>query len=107
MDIVKQLVLEYSKKESVIKNIIKLLDEGDTVPFISRYRKELVGEIDSESLYEIEDRLNYLRNLEKRKQSIKKLMTEREQLTEELEKKIDEITVLSKLEELYEPFFHT
>lgn len=104
MLIFKKIALEFDKTLECVKNIVDMLDSGDTVPFISRYRKEQAGNIDSETLYELQDRLNYLRNLEKRKQTIKNQMREREQLTPELEKQIDSYEIASQLEEFYEPF---
>lgn len=81
-----------------------MLDQGDTVPFISRYRSELTGSMESEELFKFEDRLNYLRNLQSRKESIIKMMKGREQLTPELEKQIREFDNTQKLEEFYKPF---
>ena len=72
MDIIKRITQEFNLKEHNVVNIVNLLDEGNTIPFIARYRKELTGHIDDQVLREFADRLEYLRNLEKRKEDVKR-----------------------------------
>lgn len=98
------LIKEFRVSRKNIENLISLLDEGNTVPFIARYRKEQTGEMKDETIREIADRLEYLRNLESRKEEVKRLIGEQEKLTKELEKDIDQATTLQRLEDLYRPF---
>ncbi len=95
---------EFNEKEQYIENIITLLDEGNTVPFIARYRKELHGTMDDQKIREIADRLNYLRNLEKRKEEVINSIQEKDKLTEELKEKILKAQTLAKVEDLYRPY---
>ncbi|MBQ9786049.1 MAG: RNA-binding transcriptional accessory protein, partial [Clostridia bacterium] len=104
MDIVKQLSEEFSLKEEYSQNIIALLDEGCTIPFIARYRKEMHGSCDDQVLREFSDRLNYLRNLEKRKQEVENSIKEQEKWTEELEQKLKEAKTLTEVEDIYRPY---
>mgnify|MGYP002512211576 CR=1 FL=1 len=78
------LAEELNQKKEYIQNVIELLEQGNTIPFIARYRKELTGHIDDQVLRSLLDRLTYLRNLEKRKQEIEKSITEQGKMTEEL-----------------------
>ena len=87
-----------------IENVVKLLDEGNTIPFIARYRKEMHGTMDDSSLRTLEERLQYLRSLQERRETIKKSITEQEKMTQELDKAIDEAETLSALEDLYRPY---
>jgi len=87
-----------------VENTIKLLDEENTVPFIARYRKEATGELDENQIRQIEERVNYLRNLEKRKEDVIRHVAELEQLTPELETAIRQATRLSEVEDLYRPY---
>lgn len=95
---------ELNTNESYINNVIEMLDNGDTIPFIARYRKELHGSMDDTKLRKLEERLNYLRNLDERRNTIKSSIEEQGKLTEELAKQIDEATTLSVLEDLYRPY---
>lgn len=104
MTINEQLKSEFNLREDYVKNIIQLLDEGCTIPFIARYRKEMHGTCDDQTLRAFADRLNYLRNLEKRKAEISNLITEQGNMTEEIQKSIDEAVTLSELEDIYRPF---
>ena len=91
MESISQLLArELDRPLSHIENVIKLLDEGNTIPFIARYRKELHGAMDDTSLRTLEERLGYLRNLQERKEAVKKSIAEQEKLTEELSRAIDE-----------------
>jgi len=98
------LARELDRPLSHIENVIKLLDEGNTIPFIARYRKELHGAMDDTSLRTLEERLGYLRSLQERKEAVKKSIAEQEKLTEELEKAIDAAETLAALEDLYRPY---
>jgi len=104
MDIIKQLSEELSLRESQVESAIKLLDEGNTVPFIARYRKEVTGSLDDGQLRDLEDRLNYLRNLDKRRDEIKNSIESQGALTEELSAAIDAAKTLAALEDLYMPY---
>ena len=98
------LAQELSCKESDIENVITLLDEGNTLPFIARYRKELHGGMDDTTLRTLEDRLKYLRNLEERRQEVKTSIENQGKLTEELVKAIDAAATLAEVEDLYRPY---
>ena len=104
MDIIKQLAAELGLKEWQIKNTVKLIDEGNTIPFISRYRKEATGELNDEILRVLDERLSYLRNMEERKEDVKRIIEEQGNLTPELESAIDACQKLTEIEDLYRPF---
>ena len=105
MESISQLLArELDRPLSHIENVIKLLDEGNTIPFIARYRKELHGAMDDTSLRTLEERLGYLRNLQERKEAVKKSIAEQGKLTEELSRAIDETETLAALEDLYRPY---
>lgn len=104
MDIVQILAKELEKKPEHIENVIKLIDEGNTIPFIARYRKELHGAMDDTSLRTLEKRLAYLRGLEERRETVKNSIAEQGKLTEELAKAIDAAQTLVEVEDLYAPF---
>ena len=99
-----RLARELDRPLSQIENVIKLLDEGNTIPFIARYRKELHGAMDDTALRTLEERLGQLRNLQERKEAVKKSIAEQEKLTAELEKAIDEAETLTAVEDLYRPY---
>ncbi|WP_068777567.1 Tex family protein [Paenibacillus sp. FJAT-26967] len=102
--IVKQIAGELQLKASQVQTTVGLLDEGNTIPFIARYRKEMTGELDENFLRDIEERLNYLRNLEDRKLEVLRLIDEQDKLTEELQKAIEAAAKLQELEDLYRPY---
>ncbi|QEK11335.1 RNA-binding transcriptional accessory protein [Crassaminicella thermophila] len=105
MDLIaKQLAKEFQIKESQVKATIELIDQGNTIPFIARYRKEVTGELSDTVLRELFDRLTYLRNLEKRKEEVIRLIHEQDKLTEELKEKIQNAITLTEVEDLYRPF---
>jgi len=104
MDYGKILSLEMGIQEVHANNLIALLDEGCTIPFISRYRKEMHGSLDDQSIRLFSDRLNYLRNLDKRKEEVTKLITDQEKMTPEIQKSIDDANTLTELEDIYRPF---
>src|SRR5690554_3184931 len=87
-----------------VERTVGLLDEGNTIPFIARYRKEVTGNLDEETLRSLAERLNYLRNLSRRKEEVLRLIAEQGKLTPELEKKIREAKILQVVEDLYLPF---
>lgn len=104
MDIQAQLAKEFQLKPEYAKNIVTLIDEGNTIPFIARYRKEMTGSCDDQVLRELNDRLGYLRNLEKRKEEVIGAITEQEKMTDELRADIAEAQTLARLEDIYRPF---
>ncbi len=104
MDISKQLSIEMGLTLSHTNNIINLLDEGCTIPFIARYRKELTGSCDDQTLRLFDDRLKYLRNLTKRKEEVANLITEQGNMTEEIEKALSDAVTLTEVEDIYRPF---
>lgn len=91
-------------KSSQAEQVIKLLEEGNTVPFIARYRKEQTGSLDEVQIKAVEDRYNYIQQLEQRKEEILRLIEEQGKLTEELTVSINNATVLQRLEDLYRPY---
>ncbi len=104
MDIIKVLASEFKKEIWQIENSVALMDEGCTIPFIARYRKEKTGELDDQILREIFDRLNYLRNLEQRKEEVVKSISEQEKMTDEIMDMISRAATLSEVEDIYRPF---
>ncbi|NLK36938.1 MAG: RNA-binding transcriptional accessory protein [Epulopiscium sp.] len=104
MDILKQLQQEFQLQPIHVENIVNLIDEGNTIPFIARYRKELTGSLDDQVLRELSERLVYLRNLEERRQQVRTTIEEQGNLTEELQKKIDEAKTLTEIEDIYRPY---
>ncbi|SFA83011.1 uncharacterized protein SAMN05216249_10346 [Acetitomaculum ruminis DSM 5522] len=104
MDIINVIAKEISVKTSQVKAAVTLMDEGNTVPFISRYRKEVTGSLNDEQLRTIEERLVYLRNLEEKKETVIKTITEQEKMTEELKTAIDNAMTLVELEDIYRPY---
>lgn len=104
MNINKKIASELEVKESQVEAAVKLLDEGCTVPFISRYRKEATGSLNDEQLRKLSERLEYLRNLEERKQTVLKSIEEQGKLTKELKKEIDSCETAVSLEDLYRPY---
>lgn len=104
MDINAKLASEFSLRPAQVEATVKLIDEGNTIPFIARYRKEITGSLDDQLLRELNDRLNYLRNLEKRKEEVTASITEQEKMTEEIQKAIDNAVTLAEVEDIYRPF---
>lgn len=104
MDIVKQLELEFSLKPWQAENTVKLIDDGNTIPFIARYRKEATGSLDDQLLRELNDRLNYLRSLEEQKEKIIASITEQEKMTDDIAKSIENAKTTTELEDIYRPF---
>ncbi len=104
MEIFQALAAEFNIKEEYSTNLINLLDEGATIPFIARYRKEMHGSLDDQIIRNFADRLTYLRNFEDRKKTIVKTIDEQGKLTDEIVKKLDEAKTLTELEDIYRPF---
>lgn len=104
MDIIKALQEELSISRGQVEATVKLIDEGNTIPFIARYRKEVTGSLNDEVLRNLDERLRYLRNLEERKEQVLSSIREQEKLTPELEKKILEAQTLVAVEDLYRPY---
>ena len=98
------LAKEFSLRPEQVQAVIELLDAGNTIPFIARYRKEATGSLDDQLLRELSERLEYLRNLDKRRAEIEKALTEQNVLTEELQEKLRKAATLSELEDLYRPY---
>ena len=98
------LARELEKPLAHVQNVINLLDEGNTIPFIARYRKELHGSMDDTALRTLEDRLNYLRNLAQRREEVKNAIDGQGKLTQELSAAIDSAATLAEVEDLYRPY---
>ncbi|HQL37676.1 MAG TPA: Tex-like N-terminal domain-containing protein, partial [Bacillota bacterium] len=104
MDIIAKLAKELSVKPWQVENTVKLIDDGNTIPFIARYRKELTGELSDTILRELDERLTYLRNLENRKEEVIRLIEGQGKLTEELKASIEKAEVLQEVEDIYRPY---
>ena len=104
MDIIAKLTEEFGVKKVQIEQAVKLIDEGNTVPFIARYRKDVTGGLNDEQLRSIDERLRYLRGLEERKQEVLRSIEEQGKLTDELKAEIEKAEILQRVEDLYKPF---
>ncbi len=104
MDIQLKLQQEFSLKQTQVENVIKLIDEGNTIPFIARYRKEMTGSLDDQLLRTLSERLAYLRNLEDKRTQVKNTITEQGNMTEELEQKLSLAETMTEIEDIYRPF---
>ena len=104
MDLIKQLAQELSLRESQVAAAVKLIDEGNTIPFIARYRKEATGSLDDTQLRDLFDRLAYLRSLEKRKEEVRSAIETAGALTPELEKALETASTLAQVEDIYRPY---
>ncbi len=104
MEILQQLTTEFNLRPDHAKNVVDLLDEGNTIPFIARYRKEMTGAIDDQVLRKFADRYEYLLNLKKRKEEVAKAITEQEKMTDEIQAAIDACATLTEIEDVYRPF---
>ena len=102
--IIQILARELGQKETYVQNVVTLIDEGNTIPFIARYRKELHGAMDDTTLRALADRLQYLRNLDKRREEVKAAIEGQGKLTEELSAAIDAAATLAEVEDLYRPY---
>ena len=104
MDYAKELAKQFEIKEEYAANIISLLDDGNTIPFIARYRKELHGSMDDQLIRAFSEKLEYLRSLDKRREEIRALIATQEKLTCEVGAALDRAQTLSELEDIYRPF---
>lgn len=104
MDIIATLAAELHLRPSQVENTVKLLDDGCTVPFIARYRKEMTGSLDDQLVRELSERLVYLRNLDEQREKVRAAITEQEKMTEEIEKALDAAATLTEIEDIYRPF---
>jgi protein Tex len=103
-DIIKLLASELNVKEWQVQNTVELIDSGNTIPFIARYRKEITGELDDTVLRNLYERLTYLRNLNGKKDEVKRLIEEQGKLTEELASKIDRALTITEVDDIYRPY---
>ena len=104
MDILQIIADELSVKYKQVENAVNLIDEGNTIPFIARYRKEVTGGLSDEQLRTLGDRLNYLRNLDERKEEVRKSIEEQGKMTEEIEKALQNARILAEVEDIYRPY---
>ena len=104
MNFAKELSEQFNLKEWQVQKIIELIDEGNTIPFIARYRKEAHGSLDDQTIREIVERLEYLRNLEKRRQEVSDLISAAGCRTEEIESALQAAATLSEIEDIYRPY---
>ncbi len=104
MELINILTQEFNIKQQYVKNIIELIDEGNTIPFIARYRKELTGALDDQILREFYERLTYLKNLNEKRDTTKKLIEEQGNLTKEIEDSLNSAKTMSEIDDIYRPF---
>ena len=104
MDIIKKLAEELNLKVEQVEKTVALIDEGNTIPFIARYRKEETGSLDDNVLRDLEDRLTYLRNIEKRKEEVRNLITEMGKMTDEVNAAIEAAVTITEVDDIYRPF---
>lgn len=104
MDVINLLSEQFKLKTWQVENIIKLIDEGNTIPFIARYRKEAHGSLDDQTLREVSERLAYLRGLDEKRQEVKALITGMDKMTDEIEAALDAASTLSEIEDIYRPY---
>ena len=104
MNIIEQLIKEFNLKPFQVQNTINLIDEGNTIPFIARYRKEVTGELNDQVLRELYERLVYLRNLNERREDVNRLIDGQGKLTEEISKALDKAVTLQEIEDIYRPY---
>lgn len=104
MDILKQLQIELGIKASQVENTVKLLDEGNTVPFIARYRKEVTGSLDDQIIRQLAERLTALRNLEEKREMVRNAITEQGAMTDELSAKLEAAMTQTEIEDIYRPY---
>ena len=103
-DILSRLADELKIKKSQAENAVRLIDDGNTIPFIARYRKEVTGGLDDQLLRELFDRLTYLRNLEQRREEVRRLIGEQGNLTGEINEALNRAETLQEIEDIYRPF---
>lgn len=103
-DIIAQLIKEFNVKPFQVQNTVKLIDDGNTIPFIARYRKEMTGELNDQVLRELGERLEYLRSLEARREDVRRLIEEQGKLTDEISSALAKAVTLQEIEDIYRPF---
>ena len=104
MDIISALTNEFRLQSWQVENVVGLIDDGNTIPFIARYRKEAHGTLDDQTLREISERLEYLRNLDKRREEVRSSIEAQEKLTDEIAAALDKAVTLAEIEDIYRPF---
>lgn len=104
MDIIGQLVAQFKLQSWQVENTVKLIDEGNTIPFIARYRKEAHGTLDDQVIRELAERLEYLRNLDKRREEVANSIISQEKMTDEIAAALDKAVTLAEIEDIYRPF---
>ncbi|MBQ5833552.1 MAG: RNA-binding transcriptional accessory protein [Clostridia bacterium] len=104
MNILEKIAQEFHLKLDQVEKTVALIDEGNTIPFIARYRKEVTGSLDDNVLRDLNDRLNFLRNIEKRKQEVSDLITAQEKMTPEIQAAIDAAQTITEVDDIYRPF---
>ena len=104
MDIIQSLCNQFGLQRWQVENTVNLIDEGNTIPFIARYRKEAHGTLDDQVLRELAERLEYLRNLDKRREEVSSAIISQEKMTPEIEKALSEASTLAEIEDIYRPF---
>ena len=103
-NIIQTIANELNVKYTQVENTVKLIDDGNTIPFIARYRKEVTGGLSDETLRNLGERLNYLRNLEQRKQEVKKSIETQGKLTDEIVQNLENALTLAEVEDIYRPY---
>ena len=104
MDIITQLTEELNLKRDQVEKTVALIDEGNTIPFIARYRKEVTGSLDDTVLRALEERLNYLRSLDRRREEVFAAISAQEKMTPEIEAALAKAKILTEIEDIYRPF---
>ncbi len=104
MDIIKELTAQFKLQTWQVENTVKLIDEGNTIPFIARYRKEAHGTLDDQVIRALYERLEYLRNLNKRREEVRSLIAEQEKLTDEISAALDKAVTITEIDDIYRPF---
>ena len=104
MDIIRELTQQFNLQTWQVENTVKLIDEGNTIPFIARYRKEAHGTLDDQIIRELSERLEYLRNLDKRREEVRALIDGQEKLTDEISAALDKASTITEIEDIYRPF---
>ena len=103
-ELIARLARELGRRPEHVQNVVQLLDEGNTIPFIARYRKEMHGTMDDQTLRELAERLQYLRGLDKRREEVRAAIEAQGKLTPELSESIDRAETLARIEDLYRPY---
>lgn len=104
MDIIRELTQQFNLQTWQVENTVRLIDEGNTIPFIARYRKEAHGTLDDQIIRELSERLEYLRNLDKRREEVRALIDGQEKLTDEISAALDKASTITEIEDIYRPF---